>query len=567
MNHQSDVCSRKSFQEYITRGLLKIYGDTDSNRRNITNTLNRKYDLLMKDLLEISLSNLPHQYYPSDPDIKVFLINNYKEKWGRVTFNNELVWLNTPLTQIFFEVIRPGTPEIASAIRIRETTMDALMQYAIEQEDFKFMFNDLTGKDYFETPVNVENLRKELNQWEYELSQNPKITTQERNIANKLFNNIARSKAILSLVNTETNMLEQEVIFAESDRTYFKGVNLQNCTKQVRHAALGSCVLYDMRVGAFAVMAALAGSIARSIGQDFKCHNIKDYIKNRESIRMKVTKEVYPLQTRNFKKPEDYKKFFGFYNVKNALTAIGFGAKRNTKAKWKDANDKWQSTSLNVAFRDNKDEADRFLDSETIKELIKEYVECSELVLTYFQTNAEFKNLINLPEYVNERTKEKFSKGQVLAFIYQKFESHIMNAIMNKTDRNNILLPVHDGVYLRHSIDINSIHYELEIPFIDKIGKDFIQFEKTEYNRRTTGNTNEFIHKANIQYEEELAKNYISDFVETSQSIIQKSLSDEDYEYNRRLQFLRDVGEAPTPGIPIGTVFKDNNESYYYDKY
>lgn len=456
----------------------------------------------MLDITQIFISPVRHSYFENDETIKVVHVNQYEQSWGKLQLNGKQVWMNTPLSHILFNIQFEGKTGVATGARIREIVMDALMENAIEDSEdtlWKVQHNwDFDNQDVFGTKIDVDYLRSCVRKWESELNG---LFGKDKQ---KAIRNIAMSKIILaSLVDGE---LLQEMIVKPSGRIYFKGLNLQSASKAVRHAALGKCHLYDMRVGAFGVMCGLATQYAKELGEDVKFHNIRGYIKNKDEYRMRVTRNVYPDETSKFKTLDDFKKFFGFYNVKNALTAIGFGAKRNTSAVWKDQNDNWCATSLNQAFKNNKDEAERFINCNLITDLLDEFVQCTKIVELRLEQDPQFAAMFNITD--------DMKRGQILAMVYQTIETKIMASFMSLAGADNILLPVHDGVYLKHKIDYPSVWYKVETQFIGD--KELIQFDHTQYGLADI--SQEYNHKQFIAQQEMLASTYKSLYTDGPES-------------------------------------------------
>jgi hypothetical protein len=77
---------------------------------------------------------------------------------------------------------------------------------------------------------------------------------------------------------------------------------------------------------------------------------------------------------------------------------------------------------------------------------------------------------------------------------------------MDYVGPDNVMLPVHDGVYLKHKIDYQSAWFKLVTPFIGD--KDFIQLDHTQYGLADI--TFEFNHTVQIRDEELAARDYAS---------------------------------------------------------
>jgi hypothetical protein len=473
-----ETTAREQIKRYILSGLLRNYGI--ANKQNFERYLHdEKMEIILTDLVLISTSEMKHRQFVQSDTIKSVGKTALKERWGTLTLNGKKGIHAAPLlNKILFTEFQNGSQNINSALQIKDKIMDSLTELALDQtEDYSSWRYTPPKKEemepeYFDTPINTESLRHALADWQYYLNQPDDKSYAESTNAirkNKLMRNIHISRVLLSSltdgdINPDTlhpqKVLLQEMNFVDSGRMYLKGLNLQSCPKAVRHAALGKCHLYDMKVGAFAVF----GGLANSFDPTKHFHHIQMYIKNKKEVREAVTKFVFM----DICPHKDIDDFYGFKHVKNALTAIGFGAKRNAGACWMDANGNWKTTSLLGCFDNDKERLQRFFECPNIKGILQEFIEASNIVLQEYETNPK------LSKIFNEKCK---SRGQKLGMIYQSIESAILGDFMQLVGRDNILLPAHDGVYLKHKIDYQSVYYKLQIPIIKN--KDYIQFEHT----------------------------------------------------------------------------------------
>lgn len=488
-----DVTAIEHWITSIAELLIQQYGEP--NRKSISSYLSRKKNTILKDLFDLNASKGIHTHYPYDKSVKICTMKSYEKEWGRLTLNGRSVYANSLLMPILCEVLISGFTSVASAVRIRETIMDALSEYAIENSSdlvWKRNFN-WEGIDIYETKVNKESLRYAIDEWKIELKY---AIEKDRK---KLLSYIHKGETILSCLS-EDDMLIQEASIADNGRLYFKGVNLQYCPKKVRHAALGKCHSYDIRVCAFGVMAGVAEQYAKEQGLQVKFHNILGFIARKEAYRIHITRHVYPEETK-YLNNDAMKRFFGYYNVKQALTSIGFGAKRNATSVWMNAEGKFERTSILDCFKGNKAEAERFLDCQMINDLLDEYVECSDIVLLRIERDPVFAKEFKFPD--------KMKKGEKLAFIYQHMESLILADMITILGPDNMLLPVHDGCYVKHKIDIMDLWFKLNVPFITN--KDYIQFDHTSYMPASVCEKDASTTKSDYHYEYKYQYEYNED--------------------------------------------------------
>jgi hypothetical protein len=464
-------------KEYVARALIKRYNRNDTvrfhekNKKSIDRYLNRKVNVLADSMLSIFRSNQLHRLYNNDSCVKSVRLDDYKDNFARLTLNDKSTWSITPLSEILFYKLRNGHTGLNTALRLRESLMDALTAYAIEQQEsniWKYKNNkDIDLASVISTPINTGNLSKEIKQWRYEISNKTLSLTNQ----NKLLRNICVAQTIMnSLVNG--NLL-QEMERADSGRIYLKGLNLQNCPRDVRHAALGNYHHYDLRVGAFAVMAGLANTWIKQNNMDYSFPHIREYIRCKEQHRKRITAYIYKDEFKDFiaAKPKDrkhYKRFHGFQKVKSALTSIGFGAQLSSNASWQDIDGNWQSTSLRKIFKD-KDNTELFVDCPYTKGILEDYILATDIVMDRYKKDEVFRNHFNI--------QKKLSNGKILAMIYQNIESYILDSFIENINYEGVQVPVHDGLYISGGIDLFSVIYKLDIPFIDN--KDYIQFDHT----------------------------------------------------------------------------------------
>ena len=449
--------------------------NAQSDRKNIEHYINKKMTTVLKDILPIAISRVRHTHFADDENVKLFASTRLRKSWGQIMLGGKQVDAPGLLTPLLFEVLETGYKKIGSAVRIKERTMDALMQYAIEENDDALWQRtfDFTDKDVVETAINVPSLRAYVKELEFDST----IAVAKR------LRRLAIAKAILASLDSKSgpvlygiqqpdiSVLLQEAMFADSGRLYLKGLNLQNCPKDVRHAALGHCHLYDMRAGVFGVFAGLANAYSRKQQNiDAQFHHINDYLRNRDEVRTHITGKLWSVETAGFRTLSDYKGFHGYYKVKVALTSIGFGAKRNANASWKNQNGKWEATSLRSTFK-SRELVDEFVQLDVVKQLLDEFQAVTNIVLLQLAEDASF---------ASHFAVEGLKDSQKLAMVYQGIEAAILGGVVELVPQfgSEVLLPVHDGVYVTQPLDYYSMHYLLKVPF--DIDKFYIQFDHTE---------------------------------------------------------------------------------------
>ncbi len=501
-----------SKKEKLIEGILNKFDVT--SKRYVRNYLDKKLDTILADLYEIVAKDLRHS---KNSDLYTINVFDYRERWGYIYTKNDVLryanvettkrpWANSIL--IDFLCIREieGRTKTATGIRFRGITMDALLEYgnALNVAPKPQFSSQLTDEDedteFFDTPIDIESLRAYRDQLANDLKYNSHDYSQTKKEI--LIRHQGWCNNILLSLNKKDgiDVLPQRIRKNSShlERLYLEGVNLQIAPREVRHAALGFHYEYDLKAGVYGIFGGLAKTIIKQeTGIDTDFETIKKYIKNRTKIRESITKELWPhLNVKS-------KEFYGYLQrVKQALTAIGFGAKAATGGCWIDSKGQLKSTALMDIFKD-KEIVNKFLNIKIVSELTKEFTTAGRFILDY----QHHSNLFEKCGVVDSDTD-----AQKLAKIYQGFEQKIMGQFMyivsdkfNSAEDLEVLLFVHDAVYYNKGFSWIDIHNRIQLDEIQDTS--YIQFDKT-----VRGLPKQLIreeqHKEHIEQEEKKALNY-----------------------------------------------------------
>lgn len=502
------------FKEYIISALVRESGF--NNRKAAERCVHKKYENILADLTRIYFSSLEHNWFRGRPEVKVYLSKLYESAWGRFSVNGKQYWLNSLLKYYFFMVWREGDNFVhsASAIEFKKPiVVNAIKQYAKENphifKGHREKHERDASIDYFDTPIDINSLHVYINKLAVNFSDEPYLdkyydsSLNENHLLNIIEARRRKSQQYWKYANEINNALlsngdlRQVGSSSNAGRLYLKGVNLQRAPKEVRHAALGYSVSYDMRCGALGVFAALANNFTYGTK---KFHYIRNYIINRHEIRAAITRDLYSELIDD----NNIKAFHGYQKIKAAFTAIGFGARKSATGYWKSTAGNWKTSSLKSILGDR---VALFLKHGLVKNIIEEYELAADIIYSAYQhDNAFFNYLANKSVLANT-----LSKKQLLAHIYQHFESVILVSLINGAQKQGaeLLLPLHDGAYFDRSFDCRGICGKL--PFI--CDNSFIQFEKSVHrsqaNKRDSVSEDSMAtHQQFIEREEEIASSY-----------------------------------------------------------
>lgn len=338
----------------------------------------------------------------------------------------------------------------------------------------------------------------------------------------KLLKNSLAAKQLQTMIHDadETNAtpyIKERWEQADSGRIYGQGYSLQRMSKEVRHAALGYCYKYDFKASAFALMAGLAHAINPTI----KIGAVIDYVKNRNSIRQRIAKELNMDES----------------VVKTIFTAIGFGAelKNNQFNAIRGAFAKVARMKHDASIRLERDiynnlgadEFMRLVENRTFCYIYKELQVINQTILDYFKTNAL---VINNRSYSNidDKTGKKRNDRQKLAWIYQALEFTAMvqlSDLVEDLTQQEPLLTTHDCIYYKNklsaSVKVDATYLlNQKFPYLRFEEEEIVPIVEDAYFTARFAQTIQFeqAHKQRIEEQELLAGNYASKYVQCART-------------------------------------------------
>jgi hypothetical protein len=240
---------------------------------------------------------------------------------------------------------------------------------------------------------------------------------------------------------------------ADSGRVYYGGINLQNCPSTVRHAALGTHHSYDLRSSVYAWQIYMLRMI-----QDLGKYDTPDGTRcTRELINDKHTVRNRLIETLvDTSGSADHK----LNIIKQALTAIGFGA-RKSNAYYE--NDVLQTKGLAGVIYD-KGSREEFCRHPWVVEFMAEQDAIGRQICDAVLEIA--------PAYRTDpvvANNGKLSRKRMLAFLYQQAETRMIQHVMAHVEAAEILLWVHDGFCTRRAINLQDANAILLMDYGDGI--------------------------------------------------------------------------------------------------
>lgn len=233
-------------------------------------------------------------------------------------------------------------------------------------------------------------------------------------------------------------------------RTYYKGINLQNCSKEVRIATLGNHTSYDLNAAAYAIKLLLA----KDIFDQYKCDFMgmftytKEYLDHKSKIRDILANVIHQYMPNH---PNTLKL------VKEAITAIGFGARMH-EGSWEVDGIKKYSSLYHIIY--NRQARIAFTKHEFIVNFLKEQDQLGRVIYEYYSRDENFLNKVkDIPALYNNNGK--LQKNKVLSYLYQHMETLIMDHITKDIIPT---LRIHDSFIMTKPLsseEIKKVKYDL----------------------------------------------------------------------------------------------------------
>ena len=277
-------------------------------------------------------------------------------------------------------------------------------------------------------------------------------------------------------------------------RKYYLGdLNLLGCLKEVRHAALGECHEYDLRGAVFSFYADYCRR------NKLENTHISAYVANIDQVRHLLAEIIQPYLNKPLDDCLDI--------IKTYLTALGFGA--NSMHGYYDAG---QNKLVYGALPEilMEPEARKALhETDILQGMIAEI----KGILDHVKQNT---NDAERERWCEKNSKQRFNARSKLSELFFQHEQEVMatmiDYIKHKQPDNEILLQVHDCIYVKYHIDVNSLHDILRIDDVNpymRIGyKKIDRYANLDLLEQNEHQNIE--HMERIRAEEALAKNYQS---------------------------------------------------------
>jgi hypothetical protein len=221
-------------------------------------------------------------------------------------------------------------------------------------------------------------------------------------------------------------------------RMYYKGPNLQNTPKIVRHAALGRCHEYDIESSVFAWKLSWFRQICAVHNTTISMPATLEYLDHKAAIRKKLAVTVFGTDAD-----------WAVKVIKEFITAIGFGAP--LRGVGYVANGQYQKPAL-AQIITAKSRLDLAMADAWVQEFVQEQNNMNAAIVALAQVNmaAELKSVLELWE----KGGRKLKPNSVVSYLYQHAEREILDWAEQFCEDREVLLTVHDCIYTRRPVPL-----------------------------------------------------------------------------------------------------------------
>ena len=425
----SEQKAQKYYDSYlnaIRQVLIKRMPFIKSNYTHVS--LKRIHDLSG----EFQYKNIRYYIYKEFVEIRPFFIapddkkGNGRKKGNPFELNSEIYMFNQKLIDLLID-----TADVEQLValyygEISDETINTLELIPI----------DIQSLDGF-----IENTIREL-----------QLSTQNSKHEITLNRNLRQAKYVKLISEYFSQVYDRHVLPqipnpSSYGRVYYKGINIQNVSKEVRTACLGNHCVYDLNAAVYSIKLMMVRKILIDNGIDDYGHftYTKEYLDWKSPIRKKLA-----LHITKYPDPEKL--------VKEAITAIGFGA-RIGGGSWQ-IDGEWHTTSIEDIIM-NPVDRHNFMNDPWVKSFVREQQAITTIITDEFIKDKTFlQSISNVPNmYKNGKPR----KSQIMSYVFQHAEKQIMDQI---TSNIPVVARIHDSFITLNKLSneqITDIKYQLNL--------------------------------------------------------------------------------------------------------
>lgn len=225
-------------------------------------------------------------------------------------------------------------------------------------------------------------------------------------------------------------------------RVFYSGFSIQSLTKAVRQAVIGPHYQYDINAAVYGIKLGLFNAIRggewQVIGTQEGTYT-REYLSDKKAIRRRLADHCFAGTKLTTAHRVEI--------IKQALTAISFGARLNTGYYSGDGD---KQPALKEIFT-SPYALSAFVEDEWVKKFIAEQTVIDDAIYTYYEARGavdDYKTQIRAAK----PNQKRISKAMVLSYIYQHQETGCMDIIRQYVPAEDIICFVHDAVMTKRKL-------------------------------------------------------------------------------------------------------------------
>jgi len=341
-----------------------------------------------------------------------------------------------------FDIISTGNNLIKelSMAQARYTMEDVIMAAGTPEELWKEIYpgqfsQEILTNDYDIAHIDMKSLGNYIRSNLANDRDNPRAS---QALIEEWDRNLKHAQKIWMLAQAGGGELLQIRNESAFGRRYYKGPNLQNTPKIVRHAALGRCHEYDIESSVFAWKLSWFQQICAVHNTTISMPATLEYLDHKQAIRQRLAQAVF-----------DTTQDWAVKLVKEFVTAIGFGAPLRGAGYVADG--RYQKPAL-AQIITAKNRLDRAMTDAWVQEFVQEQNSMNDAIVALARVNmaAELKSV---PE-LWEKGGRKLKGNSVVSYLYQHAEREILDWAEQFCEDREVLLTVHDCIYTRRPVQL-----------------------------------------------------------------------------------------------------------------
>ena len=285
---------------------------------------------------------------------------------------------------------------------------------------------------------------------------------------------IRQAKLILAVVTQTKGYYIQRKKPSIFGRMYYAGLSVQNVNKELRRAMLGDCWEYDVRSSVIAWKMGFAKEYLQHAGHDVEVRKAFSattwYLEDKAEFMQRVIDYTFDADN-------DFSKSYKIAKIKEAMTALSFGARLKSNG-WRLDGGEWAKAALEEIIKD-KDERDRFVKCVDVRDFVREQ---NTLDTYLYEAISSAKPKLLKQEHL--RTKTRPSKAKVIAYLYQSAETENMRVAHEYlvSKGHEVLAKIHDAFIVRDQL-VNGLRAQVELAMREASENDYWRLGEKKLER------------------------------------------------------------------------------------